>query len=134
LRPGEEFRRSSRRPVKEPESLPLFRQTRLGVSNLLEEILLRRTEDGPRLRAEIMPCGSTYQGPAIWPGLGIAQTIALELEMGATRDRESEKRTNADGDALDQTHVLLLPTLRGEGVSPRSQPICATPFEGTCGT
>lgn len=58
--------------------------------------------------------------------------MALELEMGATRDRESEKRTNADGDALDQTHVLLLPTIRGEGLSPRSQPICATPFEGTC--
>ena len=77
---------------------------------------------------------STHQGPAIWPGLGIGQTIALELEMGATRDRESEKRTNADGDALDQTHVLLLPTIRGEGVNPRSQPICATPFRRTCGT
>lgn len=47
--------------------------------------------------------------------------MALELEMGATRDRESEKRTNADGDALDQTHVLLLPTIRGEGPEP-SQP------------
>lgn len=35
----------------------------------------------------------------------------LELEVGATRDRESEKRTNADGDALNQTHVLLLPTI-----------------------
>jgi hypothetical protein len=64
--------------------------------------------------------------------------------MGATRDRESEKRTNADGDALDQTHVLLLPTIRGEGPKP-SQPsdICGplsgdllghdrgTPEEGT---
>jgi hypothetical protein len=30
--------------------------------------------------------------------------------------------------------VLLLPTIQGEGLSPRSQPICATPFEGTYGT
>ena len=79
-----------------------------------------------------MTCLSTHKARPVAGPWDRVRQIRLELEMGATRDRESEKRTNADGDALDQTHVLLLPTIRGEGLSPRSQPISATPFEGTC--